>query len=52
MADNPSGQEANTANATNGEEIWDEQRLEDALKTLNDMYIQVSLIDFTVKIFF
>ena len=26
----------------NGEDVWDEQRIEDALKTLKEMHIQVS----------
>ncbi|RFU24033.1 hypothetical protein B7463_g12303, partial [Scytalidium lignicola] len=42
MMDNPTtaGQEA-VGNGLNNEDVWDEQRLEDALKTLNEMYIQV-----------
>jgi len=28
-----------------GEDVWDEQRIEDALKTLKEMHIQVSSSD-------
>lgn len=31
--------------SNNGEDVWDEQRIEDALKTLKEMHIQVSSCD-------
>ncbi|KAH8821538.1 hypothetical protein F5884DRAFT_850761 [Xylogone sp. PMI_703] len=48
--ENPSvtGQDVVGNGVNNGEDAWDEQRLEDSLKTLNEMYIQVRRLRTTI----